>query len=321
MALDVPTYEGATGQPASAKFYGTPGTAVPSEGPLWKSPFPYTTAKEHYEALKMAANGGTTHTKETIPDWGGRWEGGGFFGAGNRPPSDIVKVLKAPYDEYYVQEQKAGSEGRIWGAGSFCLPNGFFGATGFEEIVVAPHRVWTLSSGNGSNSIRWIYTDSGHSPDELHFPKWHGESAGFWDGNKLVVYTNQIRGWKGGVSEFSDNLEVIERYRRVGNRIEAEITAYDPEVFTGPVHAKMNWTLETDNTPQTRPLYNTCTDTNGPSTKVYLDENGFLNERLTGEGDYQWDVADKRPWGTWYTESDRRYKAYLARGGKPHGQR
>jgi hypothetical protein len=83
----------------------------------------------------------------------------------------------------------------------------------------------------------------------------------------------------------------------------------------------MNWTLETDNTPQTRPLYNTCTDTNGPSTKVYLDENGFLNERLTGEGDYQWDVADKRPWGTWYTESDRRYKAYLARGGKPHGQR
>src|SRR5687768_15883092 len=47
MALDVPTYEGATGQPASAKFYGTPGTARPSAEPLFKSPYPYTTAKEH----------------------------------------------------------------------------------------------------------------------------------------------------------------------------------------------------------------------------------------------------------------------------------
>jgi hypothetical protein len=28
-------------------------------------------------------------------------------------------------------------------------------------------------------------------------------------------------------------------------------------------------------------------------------------------------VADQRPWGTWLNESDKRYKAYLAAGGKP----
>jgi hypothetical protein len=322
MALDVPTYEGATGQPASSRIYGTRGTArPPSATPLFQSPFPYTTAKEHYDALVAKANGGTKHTRETIPDWSGRWAGGGGFGGGGGPPSDIVKVLKPEYQESYVQEIKAGSEGRIWGAGSFCLPNGFYGATGFEEIIVTPDRVWTLSSGNGSNSIRWIYTDgSGHTPEALHFPKWHGESVGIWDNDTLIVYTNQIRGWKGGISEFSDELEVVETFRRVGDEIQGTITAYDPVVLNYPIHAETSWELDKETNPALRPLYNTCTDTNGPSPKVHMDKNGLLNEYLAGEGPYQWDVADKRPWVTYFNESDKRYKAYLAAGGDPPGR-
>ena len=31
---------------------------------------------------------------------------------------------------------------------------------------------------------------------------------------------------------------------------------------------------------------------------------------------FTWDPTDPRPWGTSLTESDRRHKAYLARGGK-----
>jgi hypothetical protein len=320
MALDVPTYDGATGQPASAREYGTEGTGR-AGATNFASPYQFTSAKQHYDAWLREANGGTKHTKATIPDWSGRWAGGGGFGGGQSPASDIVKYLKPKYQEAYVQELKGNSEGRMWWAGAFCLPGGFFSAVGAEEFIVTPGRVWTLASGNGSNSIRWIYTDgSGHTAEQLRFPKWHGESIGFWNGDSLIVHTNQIRGWKGGISEYSDNLEVIERYRRVGDQIQGEITLYDPEVLVAPVHAKMNFRLQTDTRPETRPLYNTCTDTNGPSTKVYLDDNGFLNERLSGEGPYQWDVADKRPWVTWFDESDKRYKAYLARGGKPHGQ-
>lgn len=320
MALDIVAPEGATGQPAGAKPYGSAGTARPGAANL-ASPYPFKTAQEHYDAWLKAANGGTKHTKATIPDWSGRWEGGGGFGGGQSPPSDIVKYLTPQYQEYYVQELKAGSEGRIWGAGSFCLPNGFFGAMGAEEFLVTQGKVYTLSSGNGSNSIRWIYTDgSGHTPAETRFPKWHGESVGFWDGDTLVVYTNQIRGWKGGISEYTDALEVVEKYRRVGDRIQGEITAYDPTVYVRPVHSKLNFELSKETNPALRPLYNTCTDTNGPSSKVYMDEKGLLNEHLSGEGNYQWDVSDPRPWGTALTESDQRYNAYLAAGGKPHGQ-
>jgi hypothetical protein len=319
MAFDVVTYEGATGQSAGAKPYGTPGTAVPATRPLFQSPYPYKTAKEHFDALVAKANGGTKHTRTSIPDWSGRWGGGGGFGGGRVPPSDIVKVLKPEYQEAYVQERKAASEGRIWGAGSFCLPGGF--AAGFEEIMVTPTRVYMLSSGNGNNTIRWVYTDgSGHTPEALRFPKWHGESIGVWDGDMLIIYTNQIRGWKGMVQEYSDELEVIETLRLQGDEIVGEMVAYDPVVYNYPLYAQRRFTRDTETNPALRPMYNTCTDTNGPAPKVHMDEKGLLNEYLSGEGPYQWDVADKRPWVTYFNESDRRFKAYLEAGGDPPGR-
>jgi len=306
MALNVESYQD-SGQVGSARVYGSEGTGRAGATNL-TTPYSYTNAWEHYQAWLKEANGGSKHTKDTIPDWSGRWEGGGGFGGGQSPASDVVKMLTPKYQEHYVQELKGVSEGRIWGAGSFCLPGGFFSSLGAEEFIVTPTKVWTHSAGNGSNTIRWIYTDgSGHSPDEFKFSKWHGESIGFWNGDSLIVHTNQIRGWKGGVSEFTDNLETVERYRRVGDRIEGEITLYDPEVFVRPVHAKLRFELDKETRIELRPLYNTCSDTNGPSTKVFMDERGKLNERLPGDSLY-WDATDPRPWGTWFTESEKRYE-------------
>lgn len=299
-----------TGQEASARVYGSEGTGKVGALELG-TPYPFKTAAEHYQAWLTEARGGTRHTKDTIPDWRGRWAGGPVgLNGGPNPASAVAAMLTPQYREYFVQELRAYTEGRIWGAGSFCLPGGFFAALEAEEFIVTPDRVWTLGAGNGQNYIRWIYTDgSGHSPKVAEFAKWHGESIGVWNGDALIVHTNQIRGWKGGVSEFSDNLETVERYRRVGNRIEGEITLYDAEAFVRPVHARMRYALDPDTRPELRPLYNTCTDTNGPSTKVFMDERGLLNERLPGDPLY-WDATDPRPWRTYLTESDRRYEPY-----------
>ena len=57
--------------PASAKW-GDCGTDYPREKIV--SPYPYKTAKEHYEALLAAAEakgGPTQYTKTTVPDWDG----------------------------------------------------------------------------------------------------------------------------------------------------------------------------------------------------------------------------------------------------------
>jgi hypothetical protein len=278
------------------------------------SPYPFTTALEHYQAWLTEASGGTTHTYQTMPDWRGRWLIGetGLDG-GRNPASTMAEMLTPQYREAFVQEMKALAEGRIWEPGAFCLPGGYQAAVvSAEEFIVTPDRVWTIGAENAATYIRWIYTDgSGHTPEEARYPRWHGGSVGFWDGDALVVYTNQIRGWKGVPGEFSDNLETIERYQRVGDAITAEVTLYDPEVFVRPYHAKMRFERDQETRPELRPLFNTCTDTNGPSAKVHLDENGLLNERIPGDPLY-WDATDDRPWATFFNLSDERYERYLA---------
>jgi hypothetical protein len=301
---------GGSTQQSNSRVYGSEGTGKVGALDLG-TPYPFKTAWEHYEAWLKEAGGGTKHTKATIPDWSGRWAGGPVgLGGGPNSAGSVAALLTPAYREYFVRELKAYTEGRIWSAGSICLPGGFFSAVGAEEFIVTPDRVWTLSASNGQNYIRWVYTDgSGHSPRDAEFAKWHGESIGFWSGDSLIVHTNQIRGWKGGISEFSDGLETVERYRRVGDQIEGEITLYDPEVLVRPVHAKVRYRSDPITSPELRPLYNTCTDTNGPSNKVFMDERGILNERIPGDPLY-WDATDPRPWRTYLAESDKRYEQY-----------
>ena len=318
MALDLDSQGSGSGQQASARLWGSEGTGRVGALDL-SSPYPYRSAREHYQAWLDEAGGGTKHTTVTIPDWSGRWSGGGGgLSGGRNPASSVAAMLTPQYQEYFVQDVKARSEGRIWSAGAICLPGGFMSSiTSVEEFIVTPERVWTLGAGNGGNYIRWIYTDdSGHTAEDFQYPKWHGESIGFWNGDALIVHTNQIRGWKGGLSEFTDTLETVERYRRVGDVIEGEITLYDSEVFVGPTHSKLNFELDPETRPELRPLFNSCTDTNGPSAKVFMDERGFLNERLPGDPLY-WDATDARPWGTYLNQSDDRYEEYRRLGGTP----
>jgi hypothetical protein len=317
MAIDFDAGGVGTGQEAAARAYGTPGTGE-SGATNFATPYSYPTAWEHYQAWLTEAGAPTQHTMETLPNWDGVWNMSGGFDPGDSPASDIVAYLTPEYQEHMVQDLKATVEGRLWWAGAFCLPRGFLAAVESSpmEFYVRPGTVLAVGSTFTEMPVRWIYTDgSGHPPEDRQFSKWHGESIGFWDEDTLIVHTNQIKGWKGGISEFSDNLESVERYRRVGDVIEGEITLYDPAVFSQPVHAAITFEREANPAPELRALYNTCTDTNGPSIKVYMDDRGILNERLPGEELY-FSAADPRPWQTWLDESDRRYRAYLDAGGE-----
>jgi hypothetical protein len=294
-----------------ARRFGEEGTGRVGAAEL-ASPYPYSSAWEHYQTWLAEAGGGTRHTRVTTPDWRGRYVGGADrLTGGPNPASSVVPMLRPQYQEYFVQDMKALGEGRTWGANAFCLPGGFMTAvTDAEEFIATPERVWILGAGNNRNYIRWIYTDdSGHSAEDYQYQKWHGESIGFWDDETLIVHTNQIKGWKGGLTEFTSNLEAVERYRRVGDTIEGEITLYDDNVYVRPVHSKLAYNLDLDMRPELRPLYNSCTDTNGTSTKVFMDERGILNERLPGDPLY-WDATDPRPWGSYLNVSDERYKRY-----------
>ena len=85
MALNITPYSDG-GQVGSARLYGSEGTGRAGAVNL-ASPYPYTSAWAHYQARLKEAGGGTKHTRDTLPDWSGRWTGGANFGGPN-PASD-----------------------------------------------------------------------------------------------------------------------------------------------------------------------------------------------------------------------------------------
>lgn len=285
--------------------YGEPGSGA-DEYTL-ASPYPYRSSEEHYRAWLEAAHGGTTHTFETLPNWDGIWGGGrSWLNSEDVQASTIAAVLTPRFREYYVQQVKAESEGRHWWAASFCLPNGFVRGIwrSPKEFVLRPDRVWTISSILTQTQVRWIATDgAGHSSPELSYPKWLGESIGFWDGDALVIHTNQIKGWNATHSmfEWTDEMGAVERYELVGDTLVGEVTLYDSNVFTVPVHAKFEFNRIT--VPGLRMNYDTCTDTNGPSSNIFVDETGRIDERVPGDPGY-WDPTDARPWAKHYAAGE-----------------
>ena len=263
------------------------------------SPYPYRSAEEHFQAWLDEADGGTTHSFETLPDWSGLWVGGSTWLDSRRVQAGTVAAVLAPqYQEYYVQQVKADTEGRHWWATSYCLPDGFVRGLwrSPKEFVLRPDKVWIISSMLTETQVRWIETDGrGHSSEAMHYPKWQGESIGFWDGSALVIHTNQIKGWNASHSliEWTDNLTAVERYELMDGRLVGEATLYDSNVFVVPLHARLEFSPF--DLPDFRLSYDTCTDTNGPSSNIFVDETGRIDERVPGDPAY-WDPNEARPW-------------------------
>ena len=273
-----------------------------------RSPYPFRTAPEHYQAWLKKAGGGTTHTLATLPDWDGMWNAGRtWLDSNDIQASTMAAALTPQYREYYVQQVKAEAEGRHWWAAAFCLPDGFIRGVsrGPQQFFVRAAQVLMITDQLVATQVRWVHTDGrGHRPEREQFAQWMGESVGFWDGNALVIHTNQIRQWNATHSlfEWSDQMTTVERYERMGDEIVGEITLYDPVAFLYPLHARLRFTRDTTTD---RMVYSTCTDTNGPSTKVFARPDGRIDERLPGDPLY-WDPTDARPWAKHYAIGEKR---------------
>jgi hypothetical protein len=272
-----------------------------------KSPYPFKTSEEHYQAWLKKANGGTTHTLATLPDWDGLWNGTPtWLDSNGIQASTMAAALTPQYREYYVQQVKAEAEGRHWWAAAFCLPDGFIRGLwrSPQQFIVRPTQVVIMGDTLVSLQARWVDTARGHRPEAQQFPQWLGESIGFWDGKALVMHTNQIKQWNATHSlfEWSDQLTSVERYELVGNDIVGEITLYDPVAFLYPLHAKLRFTRVRGDT---RFVYSTCTDTNGPSSNIFVRPDGITDERVQGDPGY-WDPNDPRPWAKYYAIGERR---------------
>jgi hypothetical protein len=214
------------------------------------SPYPYRTAKEHYEALLAAAQahgGPTLYTKATTPDWDGfytrdqkatdtpgllapdkaapsfyqragltseRW----FWGGINQP-STIVSLLTPEYQKRYVQMlyHEGVDNSKQWNA-EFCYPEGFtrwwaWPSRGDEfQLTVTTHQVQFIS-GIADNFLRQVLIGKQHVQK---VPQWYGETVGFWDGTTLVAWTADVQAWtQHTLYENSGKLEAVETFKPV----------------------------------------------------------------------------------------------------------
>jgi len=106
------------------------------------------------------------------------------------------------------------------------------------EIIQTPGQI-TMNLGV-LHDIRRIYIDGiGHTVGAD--PSFSGDSVGHWEGDTLVVETNNLRAGtldRNGIP-YSDKLTAVEKIRRVSpTRLEIETTLTDPEAFLAPYTMK-----------------------------------------------------------------------------------
>jgi hypothetical protein len=142
---------------------------------------------------------------------------------------------------------------------ALCLPQGpgqFHNDPQPREIVQLPHK--TLIVHESNYMLRTIYTDGRRLP-KLGEPQpyWHGYSVGRWEGDTLVVETNNFRGTQGGNvgdgwldsrgSPYTDALHMTERFRRVNfGNLHIDVTINDPKAYSRPFTVRMEQTIVAD---------------------------------------------------------------------------
>jgi len=218
------------------------------------SPYPFKTAKDHYQALLADAKsrgGPTKHTYDTMPRWDGVY--GEYapngrrvwnYSRANQVPT-LLSLLTPEYQQRMVRQiyHEGVNAAHQWSA-SYCWPEGFMRqwATGPKpsRIVVTPEVVLFMGSGSGN---MWRVVHLGRDfPLGQGVSQWYGDTIGFWDGDALITWTANIQGWNQHSSwEWSDRLETIEILTPVRDAngkflgLDWEAVLYDSEALAAPV--------------------------------------------------------------------------------------
>jgi hypothetical protein len=135
-----------------------------------------------------------------------------------------------------------------------CLPMGFLQ---FHQQP-QPRRIMNISNPKmilieyeANNGLRHIYMDGRKLPPQGEpQPWWYGYSVGHWDGDTLIVETNNLRGAEDGPydgwldvngSPHSEQAKFTEKIRRpTYEHLQIDLTLEDPKAYTKP------WTVRVD---------------------------------------------------------------------------
>jgi hypothetical protein len=200
-------------------------------------------------SAKSPADGPAPRTPDGKPDLSGLWQRPYVpdMSKTNRDQSQIG-TPELPFTEAGMKAWKSydASQGDYTGS---CLPFGLMRSMNSPDpiqIMQSPKYVALLYEQN-----TWFHVipiDKQHNKDMR--PTWFGDSVGHWEGDTLVVDTNNFNGRTRLDTighPHSDALHVIERFTRTdAKHIAYEVTVDDPKTFTKPWTNKRIFTLRPD---------------------------------------------------------------------------
>jgi hypothetical protein len=207
----------------------------------------HETAWDLYQFFKERANGGTKLTWQTVPDWSGVWtrEASVFFFDPDQASMDVLPTAKLTpkYEEMLEDKLDKIDSGIEYDPLSAGQPAGmprWLVEPFLRDFAVTPNETWLMNE--MMNEVRRIYTDGReHTAEADAYPLWEGDSIGFWDGDKLVIHTSQLRaGQYQRIQPFySDQVEVVEIWQKTADdTMTANVWVYDPPALVEPWYTK-----------------------------------------------------------------------------------
>jgi hypothetical protein len=201
-------------------------------------------------AFALAATASFAAGVATTPDFTGVWTNAGRPAMGGTTqaapaPLPLKPEAKARVDAYAKLVAKSGAT-----PGGVCLgtgmPGSMLGSGGYPmEIIQRPEQITVVYEAH--NETRRIYFGDRNAPQADRVPGRNGYSSGRWEGDTLVVETDNLVDQVDQRWPHSDEAKIVERYRLDGKDeqgrpiLVATMTLTDPKFYTAPVVAEKRW--------------------------------------------------------------------------------
>jgi hypothetical protein len=227
----------------------------------------HKTAAGLYEALRTQANGGQPLAWTSLPDWRGVYTRAPVprfaFDPDMPAGGPMTAKLTPEFEERMRKRVEDVKKGIEWDPISTCAPPGhprWLTEPFLREFIVTPDQTWLVNE--MVNDIRRIYTDGrDHVQAADRYPLENGDSIGFWDGDRLVVHTNQLRAgiYQRSHPDYTDQVETVEIwYKADPKTLRADVWVYDPPALVEPWYTRQSYVALEDPDKSLRIRYWNC---------------------------------------------------------------
>jgi len=246
----------------------------------------HKTASELYHALRAQAKGGQRLAWNSLPDWSGiytRAPVAGFAFDPDQPPGGVPTAKLTPeFHAKMLKRIEGAKQGIEWDPISTCAPPGhprWLTEPFLREFIVTPDQTWLINE--MVNDIRRIYTDGReHVSEADRYPLYNGDSIGFWDGQKLVIHSNQLQAgiYQRSHPDYTDQVETVEIWRKKDDKtLGVDVWVYDPPALVEPWYTKQSYVKLSDPDKSLRIRYWNCGENQNNS--VYQTKEGATQFR------------------------------------------